>query len=609
MQTSDKNDIEGLRDAIRVLTPNFQTWIGAALDELVSLRAQADARPVAMEYVAVADDGGKLSWVSGRKPRDCALYAIAPTNSGLAPAFYVTSVLSAQAAADVSEIYTHPEASADLGMNAEEREALRNAVNRAKESGDNWTYDTLRAFLKRTNVALSCIPPEASAPGLSEDEWLALAERHIRADWNSEQPDGYLNAVKALVQDAVSLTRASAATVAEPTHPDDAAVDRFAAAMKQKLAQAREKGRGGWQQCDPVELSIMLREHVEKGDPRDVANFCMFLWHHGVPISDAALPYGKRAAQQQAEPCPESAMCPACYYGEPMESCIGKQAEPGADERAAFEAWASKRRMDLRREANNPDEYLLASTADAFVGWQAHAAQSGQRAGEEFQARVQPWMMACFGPEIAADTQERNHRFLEEALELVQACGATASEAHQLVDYVYGRPVGDKHQEIGGVMVTLAALCLAQGQNMHAAGETELARIWTKVEQIRAKQAAKPKHSPLPEHPVGQRAGVAEEQAWRDVLAERVRQMTHEGWTPAHDDAHTQMEMAEAAAVYALDAAGWTDWPREKFWPWAASWWKPTTPRRNMVKAGALILAEIERLDRAAAPTQQQEGA
>ncbi|WP_255503068.1 hypothetical protein [Cupriavidus sp. UME77] len=116
-----------------------------------------------------------------------------------------------------------------------------------------------------------------------------------------------------------------------------------------------------------------------------------------------------------------------------------------------------------------------------------------------FQARVQPWMLECFGVEIAADAQERNHRFLEEALELVQACGATASEAHQLVDYVYGRPVGDKAQEVGGVMVTLAALCLAQGLDMHAAGETELARIWTKVEQIRAKQAAKPKHSPLPQ--------------------------------------------------------------------------------------------------------------
>jgi hypothetical protein len=115
-----------------------------------------------------------------------------------------------------------------------------------------------------------------------------------------------------------------------------------------------------------------------------------------------------------------------------------------------------------------------------------------------FQQRVQPWMLECFGPEISANTQERNHRFLEESLELVQACGATQSEAHQLVDYVYGRPVGDRHQEVGGVMVTLAALCLAQGLDMHAAGETELVRIWTKVDQIRAKQAAKPKHSPLP---------------------------------------------------------------------------------------------------------------
>lgn len=115
-----------------------------------------------------------------------------------------------------------------------------------------------------------------------------------------------------------------------------------------------------------------------------------------------------------------------------------------------------------------------------------------------FQKRVQPWMMACFGAAIAADCEERNHRFLEEALELVQACECTASEAHQLVDYVFNRPVGEPPQEVGGVMVTLAALCLAQGMDMHEAGEAELARIWTKVEQIRAKQAAKPKHSPLP---------------------------------------------------------------------------------------------------------------
>ena len=121
--------------------------------------------------------------------------------------------------------------------------------------------------------------------------------------------------------------------------------------------------------------------------------------------------------------------------------------------------------------------------------------------GEAFQARVQPWMLACFGPEISADVTERNHRFLEEALELVQSTGCTQSEAHQLVDYVFARPVGETHQEIGGVMVTLAALCLAIGEDMAVAGETELARVWTKVDKIRAKQAAKPKHSPLPAEP------------------------------------------------------------------------------------------------------------
>ena len=120
---------------------------------------------------------------------------------------------------------------------------------------------------------------------------------------------------------------------------------------------------------------------------------------------------------------------------------------------------------------------------------------------DSFQNRVRPWMVECFGIMIAADPVERNHRFLEEAIELVQACGCTRDEAHQLVDYVYGRDVGEINQEIGGVMVTLAALCLANDLDMHEAGETELSRVWTKVDEIRAKQAAKPKHSPLPQPP------------------------------------------------------------------------------------------------------------
>lgn len=70
----------------------------------------------------------------------------------------------------------------------------------------------------------------------------------------------------------------------EAAKKDNDEVDWFAAAMKEKLAKARAKGRGGWQSCPPKELSRMLREHVEKGDPVDVANFCMFLWslEHGI---------------------------------------------------------------------------------------------------------------------------------------------------------------------------------------------------------------------------------------------------------------------------------------------------------------------------------------
>lgn len=119
---------------------------------------------------------------------------------------------------------------------------------------------------------------------------------------------------------------------------------------------------------------------------------------------------------------------------------------------------------------------------------------------KSFQERVDSWVVTCFGPEIPADRIERNHRFIEEALELVQANGCTASDAHQLVDYVFSRAVGDPHQEVGGVMVTLAALCNASGLDLVQAGEDELARVWTKADAIRAKQAAKPKNSPLPQH-------------------------------------------------------------------------------------------------------------
>ncbi|MDP5862677.1 hypothetical protein P3825_19595 [Pseudomonas aeruginosa] len=86
-------------------------------------------------------------------------------------------------------------------------------------------------------------------------------------------------------------------------------------------------------------------------------------------------------------------------------------------------------------------------------------------------------------------------------------------------------------------------------------------------------------------------------QAWLDVQAERRRQITAEGWTPEHDDLYCAAELPRAAAAYILNGAN-DEAPA--IWPFSAKWWKPSTARRDMVKACALALAEIERLDRAA---------
>lgn len=103
--------------------------------------------------------------------------------------------------------------------------------------------------------------------------------------------------------------------------------------------------------------------------------------------------------------------------------------------------------------------------------------------------------------------------------------------------------------------------------------------------------------------------------AARDMLAERRRQVEAEGWTPKHDDEHDKGEMARAAACYALHAGSCFAWRADAYqsakphegnpaaqnslWPWDMQWWKPKDPRRDLVRAGALILAELERLDRA----------
>lgn len=71
---------------------------------------------------------------------------------------------------------------------------------------------------------------------------------------------------------------------------DNETVARFSCALRGKLRDARDKGRKGWQDkalCSQQTLSDMLRDHVDKGDPRDVAAFAMFLWARGENIEPA----------------------------------------------------------------------------------------------------------------------------------------------------------------------------------------------------------------------------------------------------------------------------------------------------------------------------------
>lgn len=95
-----------------------------------------------------------------------------------------------------------------------------------------------------------------------------------------------------------------------------------------------------------------------------------------------------------------------------------------------------------------------------------------------------------------------------------------------------------------------------------------------------------------------------------DIVRERKRQVVVEGHTRLHDDQHDASEIANAAAAYCVSAALGIETPAPKttqnysvlraLWPWDAASFKPKTPRDDLVRAAALIVAEIERIDRTA---------
>ncbi|MDQ0837990.1 hypothetical protein [Sphingomonas faeni] len=110
-----------------------------------------------------------------------------------------------------------------------------------------------------------------------------------------------------------------------------------------------------------------------------------------------------------------------------------------------------------------------------------------------FQTKVCGWMDAVFGEDGATDPKERALRFLEEAIELAQAIGVKRQDVERVCDYVCSRPAGEPVQEVGGVMITLAALCQKSDIDLQHAALSEFERVDTALlrNHIRSNQLNK----------------------------------------------------------------------------------------------------------------------
>lgn len=153
------------------------------------------------------------------------------------------------------------------------------------------------------------------------------------------------------------------------------------------------------------------------------------------------------------------------------------------------------------------------------------------------------------------------------------------------------------------------------GAEVHTIDGRDLANVSALLDRIEALPFEDPGYilgaGAMLETALQQLTGTPLSQAALDAIAERNRQQTVEGWTPAHDDQYHQNELVIAAIGYAaatefrrrnqasvmsrIHGGVSTGWFR---WPFNWSWWKPKDHRRDLIKAIALLLAEVERFDR-----------
>lgn len=170
--------------------------------------------------------------------------------------------------------------------------------------------EMIRAVQTKSELGAYAAANLANAYDLFKEFWeVAMAATPV-----ASVPDGWKHDCAGVLQNDVELwvdscphcgkPRPATPTPAEAPAvrpPDDIAVDAFATEMKAKMAKQRAKGYGGWEsktECPPGTLQKYLAEHIIKGDPVDVGNFAMMLWHRGEKTTPEA-PAVQKANHEQ----------------------------------------------------------------------------------------------------------------------------------------------------------------------------------------------------------------------------------------------------------------------------------------------------------------------
>lgn len=151
-----------------------------------------------------------------------------------------------------------------------------------------YVQDSPNAIMRARVKELRALLDEPAAPVAP----CAIADALESAKWPNTSIGN-----KVLVAAAITELRKDAQPHGEPVawiepdfKSDENALYIFSKLMAHKLAKKSSEGRSGWQGCSQADLTRMLREHVEKGDPVDVANFCMMLRANGMSIGPAEQP-------------------------------------------------------------------------------------------------------------------------------------------------------------------------------------------------------------------------------------------------------------------------------------------------------------------------------